>query len=82
MIITAEPSFTYDGAYMKQLGYFLNNVVVSSPEISPENVNVPGRLGTLNMGNDIGSRQITLDVSLYCSSQEDFNEKRLYLENL
>ena len=82
MMITAEPSFTYDGEYMKNSGYFLNDAQVSSPEISPENVNVPGRIGLLNMGNDIGARQITLEITLNCSSQEDFNEKRLYLENL
>lgn len=82
MITTAEPSFTFDGTYMKTMGIFLNEVKVSPPEISRVSQDVPGRIGDLNFGNNIGARAITLEVTLSCKTQDELNDRKLYLNNL
>lgn len=82
MIITAEPSFTYDGAYMKNLGFFLNTANVSAPELGRITQAIPGKIGNLFMGIDIGERIITLEVTLNCGSQNEFNTRKMYLDNL
>lgn len=76
-------SFTFDGVNMASVGIrLIEKPIISQPKITENMQNVPGKIGELYFGNDIGSRTITAKVALLCNSQEELNARKLYLDNL
>lgn len=76
-------SFNYDGTNMLIMGIrLLERPIVSQPKVTEIVQNIPGMVGELYMGSDIGSRTISLKVALLCKSEEELNSRKLYLDNL
>lgn len=76
-------SFNYDGVSMESVGVrLIDRPIISQPKITESMQNVPGKIGELFFGNDIGSRTITAKIALLCKSQEELNDRKLYIDNL